>query len=891
MARSDTSSPDPRDPSEQPSRRSFSTSANSPPEATPAPLSESGSPTSRDSTPRPHTPRPFVSRQSTPQPSTLNTPTPNIYADTFAHDLSADTIFLDMAADLGPSVTIEEPVMLPPDATASTSASTPSTPGPAGSSNNAVAPADGSGGASAIEHVSDTPHGFSSDDHDRATVDALQKALSVELRGTAVFGDKRFADSLVSQTRLADMPADPVIIAFLKRCRLYNSRTRRWRGLPQNSHDELSLYDPLLLIINAILTHFQRRDRVAIDTHGKNLPHSHRVYDTALKSSPDISLLGCGPAFSTERSVQEIEGAPQYVHMAAPIEVKREAVKNWTSHRYQLAVYARECLVQQPNRTLVLAALLTEMHLLLFQFDRVGAMFSSWIDIHADALLFVKIILALSTADEGMLGFDTRIRWEGKTRYFKPHVADPLVYVIHNPLKPFRRHTIRGRGTTCWILNAPEGDGKLLLKLSWRTRDREPEWSFLKTIKDENDKREKRRTDGQGTAEENEPIPGIGSIITYDEGVSLSSLRFNIPLIPYLAPKQELSDRLYCSSLQRYYGPALEQAPSTLQSLRAFRDIIAGQYELYKLGIVHRDVSTRNMVYNPDINARPGQRGFLIDFDMAKRMERQSSMAAKDLRTGTRAFQSIKVLEGLGTQDYLDDLESSFWAYTWIACISKSPGVFHPGIPKSMINWGSDQLQDAVTSKKPYLNEPEAYLYDARGMGRQVVRMLYRLAKFFQDTSMRRIKALQSQKRSEAYQQMMDFVMQGSPAKQTIDPAPEPSTADVDEHFKKVFKIVDEAIAGQEKDVADRIAHIPIDPDRPAPTYVVTLQPGDDEPKDSIVPQLEEAAQSDSQDGPSTQYESSTGSSNKRARGSESPSERQQLRRSQRKKMKRTSGQ
>ncbi|TFK46362.1 hypothetical protein OE88DRAFT_1667681 [Heliocybe sulcata] len=881
MARSDTS---PRDPSEQPSRRSFSTSANSPPEATPAPRSESGLPTSRDSTPRP-----FVSRQSTPQPSTSRDPTSNIYADIFAPELSADTIFLDMAADVGPSVTIEAPVMMPPDATAS--ASTPSTPGPAGSSNNAVEAADGSSGASAIEHVSDTPHGFSSDDHDRATVDALQKALSVELRGTAVFGDERFAHGLVSQTRLADMPADPVIIAFLKKCRLYNSRTRRWRGLPENSHDELGLYAPLLLIINAILKHFQRRDRVAIDTHGKTLPHSHRVYDTALKSSPDISLLGCGPAFSTKRNVQEVEADPQYVHMAAPIEVKREAVKNWTSHRYQLAVYARECLVQQPNRTLVLAALLTEMHLLLFQFDRVGAMFSRWVDIHHDALLFVKIILALSTADEGMLGFDTRIRWEGSIRYFKPHVADPLAYVIHNPLKPFRRHTIRGRGTTCWILEDPEGVGKLLLKLSWRTRDREPEWRFLKTIKDENDKREKRRKDGQGTGEENEPIPGIGSIVTYDEGVSLSSLRFNIALIPYLAPEQELSDRLYCSSLQRYYGPALEQAPSTLQSLRAFRDIIAGQYELYKLGIVHRDVSTRNMVYNPDINARPGQRGFLIDFDMAKRMERQSSMAAKDLRTGTRAFQSIKVLEGLGTQDYLDDLESSFWAYTWIACTSRSPGVFHPGIPESMINWGSDKLQDAVASKKVYLNEPQLYLYEARGMGRQVVRMLLELAFFFRETSIHRMRALQSQKMSDAYREMMEYASLGLPTQQSTSSASEQFNPEAQEHFSKVLAIVDGAIARQETDIAGGIAHIPIDPDRPAPTYVVTLQPGDDGPKDPIVPQREEAAQSDSQEGRSTQYESSSGSSNKRARRSESPSERQQLRRSQRKKMKRTLGQ
>ncbi|KZT19322.1 hypothetical protein NEOLEDRAFT_1245922 [Neolentinus lepideus HHB14362 ss-1] len=484
------------------------------------------------------------------------------------------------------------------------------------------------------------------------------------------------------------------------------------------------------------------------------MPHVHKAYATALKSKPGIALMRYGPSFSKE---QVIPRPPRYTHMAAPIEVKREAISNWQRHRWQLAVYVHECLVQQRNRILVYGALLTEQRIQLFQFDRAGVLFSVWVDIHAKPATFIKIILGLSTTDEKELGFETCLYWYGSLQYFKPDLIEPKAYVIHDPYKLFRRHTIRGRGTTCWILQDDDAS-KLVLKLSWWTRDREAEWRFLEDIKAENERCKKNRQEEKVKEEENKPVPGIGSIIAHKELESLSSLRHGIPL----------------------FGPPLEQAPSALQSLRAFRDI------------------TVNMNYT-------SSRGFLIDFDMAKRTNK---MVTTDLRTGTRAFQSIKVLDGLGFHDYLDDLESSFWAYTWIACTSKSP----------------------VSTKKNYLNDPDEYLYEARGMGRQIFRMLLKLGKFFHDTSLPRNKRLKAQRQSEEDREMLEYATEDSGQQSST-----PSRSQLDEegrkHFTEVLSIVDGAITRQEDDVRTGKANILVESNHATPVFAVTVHQDERDPR------------------------------------------------------------
>ncbi|EPQ51025.1 hypothetical protein GLOTRDRAFT_29445, partial [Gloeophyllum trabeum ATCC 11539] len=297
----------------------------------------------------------------------------------------------------------------------------------------------------------------------------------------------------------------------------------------------------------------------------------------------------------------------------------------------------------------VYGLLLTEKHVRLYQFDRAGAVFSGRVPIHNEATTFVKLILALSTVDEVQLGFNDRIRWKNNDLYC---IMDGVgTYKICN-VKPFHRRTIRGRGTTCWVVEDPDEQGsRLLLKFAWRTLDRVPEWEFLEEIQ---------RKCGR--------IPGVSELRGRGEIERISDLRNGAPLLT--PTNKTINDRQYYYVFQPFYGRTLEKAPNTLILLEAFRDIIAAQWELARLDIVHRDISTQNMLLNERPDAQVGERGVLIDFDMAKRVIRDKSGAETDFRTGTRVFQSIKVLMGYGTHDYLDDLESSFYGITWIACTS-----------------------------------------------------------------------------------------------------------------------------------------------------------------------------------------------------------------------------
>ncbi|TFK50083.1 hypothetical protein OE88DRAFT_1661620, partial [Heliocybe sulcata] len=583
--------------------------------------------------------------------------------------------------------------------------------------------------------IEDTPHGISSDANDHPHVDDLQGALDSELHRTWVNGGRPMVDSFIDSAKVSDMISDDEVDAFLESYDGYVNN--RWKDVPESATvEDETLYEPLRRHMNAILQKFGRTTREAVATHNTTMGHLNNMYETKLKTKPDISLMGYGPCVSSD---QGIPSPPKYTHCIAPIEVKREKTKSLVNDRIQLAVYARECIIQQPNRNLVYSAALTERNIRLHQYDRGGGMYSCETDIHTDARTFVKIVLALSTEDEKLLGFETRIYWDGPKQYFKPDLTRPEAYEIDISDKPFRRHTIRGRGTTCWILNGGDGS-KLVLKLAWRTVERDAEWTFLDTILEENKKRAE-----QGRP----PIPGIGSILKHGDLGKLSDFRHGIPMVAHGRTPAAITvvpDRIYYWILEAYYGPSLMRAPSVLQSLNALYDIIEGQKELHELGIVHRDISVRNMVVNLSPDAGEGERGHLIDFDMAKRVDREQSMAGRDVRTGTRVFQSIKVLEGLGVHDYLDDLEATFWAYTWIACTSAKPGEAMAGIPSQLVGWGSPELSVAIKAKEDFLKNPVCHRLVSRGMGPHVKWLIGCLARFFHRIPFPRVEALRLQR-------------------------------------------------------------------------------------------------------------------------------------------------
>ncbi|RXW18343.1 hypothetical protein EST38_g7503 [Candolleomyces aberdarensis] len=101
----------------------------------------------------------------------------------------------------------------------------------------------------------------------------------------------------------------------------------------------------------------------------------------------------------------------------------------------------------------------------------------------------------------------------------------------------------------------------------------------------------------------------------------------------------------------KHYGPPIMKFTSPKQVLCALRDAIAGHMALVKKG------------------AEPGNRGILIDFDMAIHYKAGSADPPANWRIGTRLYQSAMVLSSGGDShplphSHLDDIESFFYVLT-----------------------------------------------------------------------------------------------------------------------------------------------------------------------------------------------------------------------------------
>ncbi|KZT27284.1 hypothetical protein NEOLEDRAFT_1061084 [Neolentinus lepideus HHB14362 ss-1] len=436
------------------------------------------------------------------------------------------------------------------------------------------------------------------------------------------------------------------------------------------------------------------------------MPHHSDGDEKNLESKPDIVVLGYGSCLTSEQEIRP----PSYAQCVAPIEVKTQKNLAVTTHRIQLAVYARECFVQQPNRRFVYGLLLTEKTVQLYQFDRGGSLYSRAYNIGTEANTFVRIICAISGTDERQVGLDPRIFWNGKKRYFDNLGKGNKRYEILNPDRPFQRLAIRGRGTTAWHIKDNEKGEKLFLKLSWKAVGRRAEWLFLDEI----------RKAG---------LKHVGSMEEHGELEKLSSLRHGIALRSNRRGTDiDVADRQYYWVTQPFYGPPIDEFASVLELFQALYDAIIGTKELTSIGILHRDISPRNILLD---RRGLGTFGILIDFDMAAKIDRTESGVHTDFRTGTRAFQSLKVLSGRGNHEPLDELESCFYCYSWIVLSYDEPHRRKQVLPEFLIRWQSEDIAVAIQAKLQFIGDTNLGSAISPGMGNRALLLFLKLQHFF----------------------------------------------------------------------------------------------------------------------------------------------------------------
>ncbi|KAJ2936992.1 hypothetical protein H1R20_g97, partial [Candolleomyces eurysporus] len=477
----------------------------------------------------------------------------------------------------------------------------------------------------------------------------------------------------------------------------------RWRVIPKAPKREKSLYDPVCELWNAILDYFgppgiaDVRRAVVTD----RVPLKHHAIHT---SSPDICVEASGPSFTLAPG--KMIG---FSNIATFADGKLEKdVLNLQAHMLQMGGYARQVFIQQPNRSFVRCLIITQHRARLFHFDRSGVQYSPLFDYHARPRLFIRLVLGLCSTDESTIGLDKSFQWIigpqgvklGGTLETVRDDKTVIKYKLDMEEEIFSRTSIRGRGTVCWPVKDSETGERFLVKDYWMSEGRTPEYELLEKVR---------------------YTPGLCHLISHEEGrAETKDFRGD----PSAFMRGKFHNRKSIRITIKFYGTSIDNFKSPEDMLAALRDAIQAHQVLYSMGILHRDITFNNILIGiKGFESEDGERGVIIDLDMAIENIRPILDICKDFRTGTIMFQSLTVSkffdskdlgeEILPAQDYLDDLESFFWILVFLIFIYKPNGEKAPFHSFHDRIWKFQEQATSYLQKSLFINN-KSILHTAR---------------------------------------------------------------------------------------------------------------------------------------------------------------------------------
>ncbi|KAJ2936680.1 hypothetical protein H1R20_g421, partial [Candolleomyces eurysporus] len=362
------------------------------------------------------------------------------------------------------------------------------------------------------------------------------------------------------------LASESAISDFLRKSRSYSLSQRRWK-LPRSYTKLLNndFYTPFLNVFSSILKHFWNEPaahgaRMIIDTHETDLPHCEPG-PTTHSSRPGFVIKAEGPSFQLPKSKpgeKLLHTGFSNVTACIDIQPQRNAMPV-SEQLTQVAIYARQIFIQQPNRRFVRLLVLSAEHLRLFHFDRSGVQYTPYINFHDDPHTFVRLILGLSSLNESDIGLDSSIQWTiengkkiGGTLTTRGIDGIEVVYPLLKVDPFFFNGNLRGRATICWTVRDPVSGEELVVKDSWKSEERLSEYIYLQDAAN---------------------IPGVVQMVSCehnrDETKNLRGFRDVSPPSFY--------NRVETRIVMRAYGKSLKNFTSAMQLLCALRDAIAGK--------------------------------------------------------------------------------------------------------------------------------------------------------------------------------------------------------------------------------------------------------------------------------------------------------------------------
>ncbi|KAF8663705.1 hypothetical protein AX16_000880 [Volvariella volvacea WC 439] len=261
----------------------------------------------------------------------------------------------------------------------------------------------------------------------------------------------------------------------------------RWVGISASPTNEKDIYEPLTDICNAIFHHFKRTDRHTVLSGTMRLGH-----ESEIGTSSQAEHIGKDKKLKSSPDLVVLgKGKPYFrdPHFPSP-----------------------------PNY---------------------GAQFVLW-------------ICGIASSNLTRVGFDATIYWALSRRnldFTNAETKKKIQLFIPSDKTVFRRLTLVGRGTTCWIATTAIGSKNVLIKQYWRFIHRPPEETFLKHLKG---------------------VPGVVELLGYQHLGKVSSFRLG-PHPP------NFRDRMYVRILMSAHGDTIEKARTQIQLLETLLDSIKGK--------------------------------------------------------------------------------------------------------------------------------------------------------------------------------------------------------------------------------------------------------------------------------------------------------------------------
>ncbi|KAG8943431.1 hypothetical protein FRC04_002896 [Tulasnella sp. 424] len=426
---------------------------------------------------------------------------------------------------------------------------------------------------------------------------------------------------------------------------------------------------------------------------------------------PDLCLVLRDPAPTTKGHKTKPERL-FWKNVKVPIEVKLSDGFD-AATACQMARYARAIKLEQFDRNVVFSLLLSKRNCWVFHWDAAGC-HTTKIDVHKNPIAFIQVIGRLASMSPKSLGYDAQFSNAGRVlagEEFKtvlevssggakqfldessgddcPEKVIKLELFVDNPIFE-ARGLLFSRFTRVWEGRELQPDAKSspgalrVVKQNWADAQRISEAFLCDQAKDvPSVARVVGSQELESTAEHHEGIKPKDVLEVYRavKGPKPNDISFRFQKSKEI---RRLFERVLVRIVFEQKGRSIFKVQSCRELLQATKHWVEGLQGLYEKGIIHRDISSGNLLLGQD----PNSRAFIIDLGLAYFNSKDEGNVSgpkedeeRDARdhhhlTGTLPFIAHEIIEASTDREpiphtWYHDLESVFWVLLYLVLLEE----------------------------------------------------------------------------------------------------------------------------------------------------------------------------------------------------------------------------